>query len=113
VAGISVDAGVATPRVEENARYIYSLLLEKLNAGRASGDGGELYLLVSVAEAPFVAGFETRNAVSVETRVFEGAPASGTPPMVIALYSEESESTVGSYRYLLEVIQASLVGLLR
>lgn len=106
---LSVEAGVATPRVREDTVYIYALLLGRLNVTRgASTAPGPLRLVVSVAEAPFVSGFETKNAVSVETRVFEGHPEAGARLIAIALYSEETESTVASYRYLYDVIEKSL-----
>ncbi len=107
---VAVEAGVASPRVRENALYIYELLIGRTNAGRAPGTASvPLHVVVSVSEAPFVSGFETKNAVSVETRVFVASPAAaGARPIVIALYSEETESTIASYRYLYEVIEKSL-----
>ncbi len=111
---VTVDAGVASPRVRENALYIYELFIGRTNADRApEASPGPLRVVVSVREAPFVSGFETKNAVSVETRVFDGPPPAaaadaGPRPIVIALYSEETESTIASYRYLHEIIEKSL-----
>lgn len=113
---VTVDAGVASPRVRENALYIYELFIGRTNADRAPGASpGPLRIVVSVREAPFVSGFETKNAVSVETRVFDGPPPAaaadlgvGPRPIAIALYSEETESTIASYRYLHEIIEKSL-----
>lgn len=106
---LSVEAGVATPQVRENALYVYGLLLGRINADRApEASSGPLRVVVSVHESPFVFGFETRNAVSVETRIFDGPPEAGAQPVVIALYSEETESTITSYRYLYDVLERSL-----
>ncbi len=106
---LSVEAGVATPRVRGNAAYIYALLIGRLNVDRvATTTTAPLRLLVSVSEAPFVSGFETKNTVSVETRVFAGPPEANPRPMAIALYSEETESTITSYRYLYDIVEKSL-----
>lgn len=101
---LSVDAGVATAQVRENALHVYDLLIRKINAGRdPDASPAPLRVVVTIREAPFVSGFETKNAASVETRVFAGAG-----PIVIALYSEETESTIASYRYLYDIIETSL-----
>jgi hypothetical protein len=111
---ISVRAGVATPRVRENTAYIYALLLGRLNVDRvASTTALPLRLVVTVSETPFVSGFETKNAVSVETRVFETLPESAPRLIAIALYSEETESTVASYRYLYDIVEKSLAEVFR
>lgn len=111
---VSVTAGVATNRVRENTAYVYALLLGRLNVDRlASTTALPLRLVVTVSEAPFVSGFETKNAVSVETRVFEAPPESAPRLIAIALYSEETESTVASYRYLYDIIEKSLAEVFR
>jgi hypothetical protein len=115
VESVAVEAGVATPRVQENVLYIYELLLGRINAERpperpdaALSSHGPLRLVVSVHETAFVSGFETKNAVSVETRVYTALADRVSQPIVVALYSEETESTIASYRYLYEIIEKSI-----
>lgn len=106
---VSVDVGVGTPGVRGDTVYIYAVLLGRLNADRtASSTLGPLRLVVSVSETRFVSGFETKNAVSVETQVFEEPPAAGRRAIAIALYTEETQSTTSSYRYLYGIIERSL-----
>mgnify|MGYP006290493569 FL=1 len=114
IESVAVEAGVATPRVQENVLYIYELLLGRINAERppegpdAALSSKGLRLVVSVHETAFVSGFETKNAVSVETRIYTALADRVPQPIVVALYSEETESTIAPYRYLYEIIEKSI-----
>jgi hypothetical protein len=106
LADVEVEVAGRAETTEHNARYIYGLLLANLSEGR---DGTAYKIRVAIREQSFVKGFESRNTVSIETRIHDEMGRE----IGLGLYSEETEDTIASYSYLYDVIAASLNGLTR
>ncbi len=104
---VTVQANVNEDDVRDHAEYVYSLLLGEINAprrtNRPAANTRHLTLNVFIRQSTFVSGFETTNAVCVESRIRDDEAL-----VAFGLYSEETLETVASYRYLHDLIEVSL-----
>jgi hypothetical protein len=102
---VTVERGLESETVRENARSIFALLFARL-AQNAGPSAPRLSVRASIKEEPFVQSFRSLNAVTVELSILDG---DGGDPLALVLYSENTESTVLSYAYLYSTIRAAVM----
>lgn len=95
---VRVSRSLDAEKIEENTRYVLSLLFQKRNEGKT--DVPPLSLHVSLKEDSFLQEFRPWNAVTVEITLFDGATI-----VYAGLLTEETESTLASYPYLYTLLE--------
>jgi hypothetical protein len=101
---LSVTKGFDSRLLEENAAYVFHLVLGQRNQEVADRDK-TLRLRAVIKEREFSRDFRTLHTVTVELSLFD-------PPrekaVALLLYSENTRETIESYTYLHGVIQRAL-----
>jgi hypothetical protein len=95
---VRVSRSLDVQKIEENARYVLSLLFQKRNEGKI--DSPALFLHVSLKEDSFLQEYRLWNTVTVELTLFDG-----TTLVYSGLLTEETESTLASYPYLYALLE--------
>jgi hypothetical protein len=111
---IIIKKDIDSEIIRENAAYILGLLKEKYDHSKKTGmdmSGNQLHslhLVVSVKESSYMKGYETLNTVTIEMSCFyDGNHYDGNhddEPVIVALFSEDTEETTSSYRYLYRIL---------
>jgi hypothetical protein len=101
---VRVTRGLTDERSAAEAALILALLFNKA-ALKAAPGAPELRAVVHVSERIIVRDFMTKNAVVVETRAYrEGPQTAERRPLVMAVYADETCSTVASAAYLYDLL---------
>jgi hypothetical protein len=106
---LAVNKGFDSGLLEENAAYVFHLMLKQRNQAAAARDR-TLLLRAMIKEQEFSRDFQTLHTVTVELSIFD-------PPreeaVALLLYSENTRETIESYAYLHGVIRRALQHLSR
>jgi len=98
IQGVSVFRSFDAKKIEENTRYILSLLFQKRNEAKIGAF--TFSLEVTLKEDSFIRDYRAWNTVTVELSLLDD-----TTRVFTALYTEDTESTLSSYSYLYSLLE--------
>ncbi len=98
IQGVSVSRSFDAQKIEENSRYILSLLFQKRNENKIGSC--TFSLEVSLKEDSFIRDYHTWNTVTVELSLLDD-----TTRVFTGFYTEETDSTLSSYSYLYSLLE--------